>query len=160
MKKYLTNSSQETKSLGSNFAKQLKSGDAVLLYGELGSGKTTFIQGVAKGLGITDRILSPTFVLMRQYEIPHSSPLLKGEGDERKSSRRARTINLYHIDLYRIEKPSMFANLGLDEIIDEDNSITFIEWAEKLKDFKPQKGYKVWFEYLSKDKRQIRIEEI
>lgn len=160
MKNYLTNSSLKTKNLGSNFAKQLKSGDVVLLYGDLGAGKTTFVQGVAQGLGITDRILSPTFVLIRQYEIPRPSPLLKGEGDDRKSSRQARTINLYHVDLYRIEKQMEIEGLGLEEVVNEDGSIAVIEWADRLSDFKHEQGYKIWFKYLGKDKRGIVINKI
>ena len=155
-KKIITKSSSETIALGSIFAKKLKAGDVILLFGELGSGKTTFVQGVAKGLNISDRILSPTFVLIRQYKIPHPSPLLKGEGDERK----ARTINLYHVDLYIIEKPSEIKSLGLEEVIGEEGSISFIEWAEKLKNFKRQKGYKVWFEYLNDNKREISIKKL
>ena len=153
MEKYLTNSSLETKNLGSNFAKQLKSGDAVLLYGDLGAGKTTFVQGLAKGLNISDRIISPTFVLVRQHEIPHPTPLLKGEGDDRK-------INLYHIDLYRIEVHTEIESLGLEEVVNEDGSITVIEWADRLSDFKHEQGYKVWFDYIDENQRQIRIEKI
>src|SRR3990167_9560028 len=115
MKKYLTNSNLETKNLGQKFGKSLKSGDIVLLYGDLGAGKTTFVQGLARGLNITDRILSPTFVLVRQHEIPHPTPLLKGEGNDRK-------INLYHIDLYRIEGKEALDSLGLIETIKEPGS--------------------------------------
>lgn len=143
MKKYLTNSSQETKNLGSNFAKQLKSGDVVLLYGDLGAGKTTFVQGLAKGLNISDRILSPTFVLHRAHRIPKSG---------------IKTLN--HIDLYRIENPADIKSLGLEEVVNEDDSITVIEWANRLSDFKQKKGYKVWFNYLDENQRQIRIEKV
>lgn len=142
--KRITKSSLETQAFGSNFANQLKSGDVVLLFGELGSGKTTFAAGVAKGLGIKDRILSPTFVLVRQYEIPHPTP---------------RTRNLYHVDLYRIEKQTEIKNLGLEELVDEDNSITVIEWADRLRNFSRDRVYKIYFKHLNGDRREITIED-
>ncbi len=155
----ITNTAEETQQVGLDFSKQLKSGDVVLLYGDLGVGKTTFVQAVAKGLGIKDRILSPTFVLIRQYKIPHPNPLLKGEG-KRRSSRQARTIVLYHIDLYRIEKPAEIESLGLSEIIEEENSVTLIEWADRLSSFKPKHGYSVKMRYIKENKREIEILEI
>lgn len=143
MKKYLTNSSLETENLGQKFGKSLRERDIVLLYGDLGAGKTTFVQGLAKGFNITDRILSPTFVLHRAHRVPDSD---------------IKTLN--HIDLYRIEKSNDIVSLGLDEIINEKESVTIIEWADKLSDFKPTKGYKIWFENIGEEKRKIRVEKI
>jgi tRNA threonylcarbamoyladenosine biosynthesis protein TsaE len=139
----ISNSSKETSEFGFKFAKKLKSGDTVLLFGELGSGKTTFVGAVAKGLGIKERILSPTFILHRSHEIQNSQ-----------------IRNLNHIDLYRIKDPQEIEMLGLAEILDEDKSITFIEWADRLKNFKQRKGYKIFFKYLSDSKREIRIEKL
>src|SRR3990167_6249009 len=115
MKKYLTNSNLETKNLGQKFGKSLKSGDIVLLYGDLGAGKTTFVQGLARGLNITDRILSPTFVLLRTHSVPDNDIKI-----------------LNHIDLYRIEGKEALDSLGLIETIKESGSITIIEWADRL----------------------------
>ncbi len=143
MKKYLTNNSLETENLGTAFAKTLKSRDIVLLYGALGAGKTTFVQGIAKGLGITDRILSPSFVLIRSHNVLF--------GDIK---------NLNHIDLYRIEKPSEVKSLGLGEIIGESDSVSIIEWADRISNFKSKKGYKIVFEYLDENKREISIEKL
>lgn len=143
MKKYLTNSSLETRSLGEKFAESLKRGDVLLLYGDLGAGKTTFVQGLAEGLKISDRILSPTFVLHRTHKV---------------SKREIKTLN--HIDLYRIENSSDIESLGLAEIIDEENSIAVIEWADRLSNFKHGQGYKVWFKHLGKDKREIIIQKL
>ena len=171
MKKYLTNSSLETKNLGQKFGKSLRQGDIVLLYGDLGAGKTTFVQGLAKGLNISDRILSPTFVLHRSHKIPQYS---SSERSESRSSRpaspastrgerqggQARTITLNHIDLYRIEGKEALDSLGLIETIKESGSITIIEWADRLSDFKYKQGYRIWFKYLGKDKREIVVNKI
>lgn len=141
-KKTVTKTSSETKALGLRFAKKLKAGDVVLLFGDLGSGKTTFTQGVAKGLGITNRIISPTFVLIRSYKV------------------KCRDIkNLNHVDLYRIEKPSELATLGLTEVTEKVDSITLIEWADKLLDFRINRGYKIYFKHLNGSKREITIRD-
>lgn len=142
-RKIITKNSSETQSLGLRFANEVKPGDVVLLYGNLGAGKTTFVQGLAKGLGVKDRVLSPTFVLQTSHAILF--------GDIK---------NLNHIDLYRIENQTEIENLGLSEVIEEENSVTLIEWADRLLNFKPQKGYKVWFEYLDENKREISIEKL
>lgn len=80
--KYITNSSEETKKIAENFAKKLKGGDIVALYGELGSGKTTFVQGLAKGLGIKKRIISPTFIIVRSYKIEFKSQSVRQAQDK------------------------------------------------------------------------------
>ena len=141
-KKTVTKNSLETKALGIRFAKKLKSGDVVLLFGDLGSGKTTFAQGVAWGLGIKDRILSPTFILVRSHKV---------EGD------RIKKMN--HVDLYRTHKQTEIAGLGLNEIINEEKTITIIEWADRLLDFKLKKGYRIYFKHLNESRREITIED-
>ena len=142
-RKIITKNSLETTSLGSKFAAELKSGDVVLLFGNLGAGKTTFVQGLAKGLKITDRILSPTFILQRSHSI-----------------NTGKIKNLNHIDLYRIENSTEIESLGLSEIIEEENSIAVIEWADRLSDFKPKIGYRIWFQYLDENKREITVSKI
>ena len=160
MKKYLTESRNQTFKLGKNFAARISPGDILLLYGELGAGKTTFVQGLAKGLHIKDRVLSPTFVLIRQYEIPNYSSSDPPAGGESRNSRQARTINLNHIDLYRIEKPDDLTNLGLSEIAEDQTSITVIEWADRIKDLELKQIYKIFFKHLEGDRREILIEKL
>jgi len=143
MNKIITNNSDETKKLGLDFAGKLRAGDALLLYGDLGAGKTTFTQGLAEGLGIKDRILSPTFVLQRIHEI--------NEGKIKKMN---------HIDLYRIEKPVEIGSLGLTETFEEKQSVAVVEWADRLKDFKPKRGYRIYFKYLTDVKREIEVEKL
>lgn len=89
------------------------------LYGNLGSGKTTFTQGFARGLGITNRLLSPTFIIVRRYRIPKTTGFL------------------YHLDLYRLQSVSEMKDLGIDEIFKDRDSCVVIEWAEKLGSMKP-----------------------
>lgn len=111
MQKYLSSSDEETKQIAAKLAKENK-GNVFALSGNLGAGKTTFVQGFAKGSGIKEKIISPTFVLIRQHQIPST------------------TKALYHIDLYRLDKMD---HLGLEEIWSDPNNIVLIEWAEKLK---------------------------
>ena len=133
-----TDSLRETQEFARDFAKNLKAGDVLCLYGNLGSGKTSFVQGLAKGLGITRRIISPTFIIARRYEI----------GD----------LNLYHIDLYRTQTLQDLLSIGIDEILEDDNNIVAIEWAEKLLDLMPKKRVDLKFEYVDENKRKITIE--
>lgn len=145
----VTKSAQETQKLGQKIADNLsfdklssKKGRVIALYGELGSGKTTFIQGLAKGLEIKERILSPTFIMMRQYPI---------------TSHQSLTTNLFHIDLYRIEDEKDIRELGLQEIWNDPKNIVAIEWAEKIKKVLPKKRIDIYFEYLEDDERKIII---
>lgn len=127
-KEIITKSSEETKKLGFDFAKTLQEGDIVCLYGDLGSGKTTFVQGLAEGLGIKNKIISPTFIIVRKYDY------------------------FYHVDLYRIESPE---NLGLIEILNDKSSIVAIEWAEKLGSLTPDKRIDIKFSHADGNTRKI-----
>lgn len=135
MEKYLSNSEAETKFFAEKLAKKLK-GHVFALSGELGAGKTIFVQGFAKGLGITDKIISPTFVLIRQHKITHTQK------------------TLYHIDLYRLEKVVNLKSLGLEEILADPDSILLIEWAEKAERLLPKNTVKI---NISKREGQKRI---
>lgn len=104
-----TGSEEETSAAGERFAARLKPGDVVLLYGDLGAGKTAFVRGLAKGLGASpDDVSSPTFTLIQEYRGP---------------------VTLQHVDLYRL-KPSEIEGLGLDELTD-GRAVVAIEWAER-----------------------------
>lgn len=138
---HITDSAKETEKLGEKFAKELP-GRIFALIGELGNGKTTFVKGFARGLGIKKRVISPSFVYIRPYTIRHKL-----------------YTNLYHIDLYRLEKPSDAKGLGLEEIWSNPYNIVVIEWAEKIKKILPKKKVKIYFKYLDKNKRKITIEQ-
>ena len=136
-----TKSAKETSEFGEKFAADLntKGPMIIALTGDLGSGKTTFVKGLAKGLGITQKILSPTFILMRQYD-------LKVKG-------------FYHVDLYRLESDieKEMRNLGVDDLWSNKENIIAIEWAEKAKDFIPKNAVWITFENIGKGKRKIII---
>jgi len=137
-----TKSATETEKLGQKIANNLKGGETLCFYGELGSGKTTFIQGLAKGLGIKKRVLSPTFIIMREYQI---------RGRKRKAKR------FYHIDLYRIKNKEDVEVLGLEEIWSNPENIVAIEWAEKIKEILPKKRIDIYFEYVLGNQRKISL---
>lgn len=139
MKKYITNSAEETQKLAADLAKKFNGG-IIELNGPLGAGKTTFAQGFAKGLQIKSKILSPTFVLMREYPVPN-------EPDAR----------FYHIDLYRLETKQDINSLGLTDLLVNPKNIFLIEWAEKLSDLPRKNITKIDFKNLSENTREITL---
>lgn len=118
MKQYTSYSEKNTKQIAQNIAQEFKSG-VVALIGELGTGKTIFVQGFAQGLGITDKVISPTFVLIRQHKIPQTEK------------------TLFHIDLYRIENIENLNQLGLKDLWLDKRNIILIEWAQELENLLP-----------------------
>lgn len=137
----ITQSAKETQKLGEKIGRDLKKESTgpqiIALYGELGGGKTTFIQGLARGLGIKNRVLSPTFVFMRQYQFDGGV--------------------FSHVDLYRIESINQAKGLGLEEIFNDSRAVMAIEWAERIKEILPKKRMEIYFEYVDKDSRRIKI---
>ncbi len=135
----LTKSAKETKALGKKIAATLKGGEILALKGELGSGKTTFVQGLAKGLKVKQRIISPTFILVREYE--------------------AGRKKLFHIDLYRIQGDieMEIKSLGLEELWENDKNIVVIEWADKIKKIIPKNATWMEFEMTGGNKRKIKF---
>jgi len=145
IQKYTSHSFEQTQCIASEFAKTLLSGDIVILKGELGAGKTTFTAGIGKGLGVQERIISPSFTLVRILQIPSQS------------------TKLIHADLYRINDTNAFwdefETLGLDDEIEKN--ITVIEWGENVED--TLTGIREFIVHLSKGKesniREITIEK-
>ena len=145
--KHISKSAEVTQKIAKEFALTLKGGDILLLHGNLGAGKTTFMQGIAEGLGITQSIISPTFIIMREYEVR-----MKDEG--------SRINMLYHLDLYRINSDSDLVTLGLEEIFQDKNAIVAIEWPERLGSYLPKKRIEINMKYISENERVIEIENI
>ena len=147
MNKIISTSFQQTQQLGKEFAENLNGGDVVCLYGDLGAGKTTFVQGLAEGLGISKKIISPTFIIMRTYAIEGEGERVKGKGAQ----------HLYHVDLYRIETEHDVEGLGLLELLGDPESIVLIEWPDKIENVLPEHRKDIYFRYLEDDKREIRF---
>jgi tRNA threonylcarbamoyladenosine biosynthesis protein TsaE len=125
----------------------------ITLQGNLGAGKTTLTQGFARGLGIKRRATSPTFVIMRRFEIPQSS----GRSGKRSNKNGAKSHfkNLYHIDAYRLKKPEALEVLGFKEILADPTAIVLVEWPENVKKILPRKA--VWVKLRHGTKENERI---
>lgn len=132
----ISNSAKETEDIAKRLAKTLKAGDVLALIGSLGSGKTVFVKGLAKGLGcMKSVVLSPTFVLMRQYE--------------------GRLI-LNHFDLYRLTSIRQLQEIGYEEYFYGDG-VAVIEWANRIKEALPKEYLKIEFRIINRNKRLVKF---
>ncbi|MBI5077135.1 tRNA (adenosine(37)-N6)-threonylcarbamoyltransferase complex ATPase subunit type 1 TsaE [Candidatus Falkowbacteria bacterium] len=175
----LTKNERETIALGKKFAKTLKGGEVILLIGGLGEGKTTFVKGVAEGLGIKKNITSPTFVLMRVYLVKKSkkqknnpsaeftlSDPAKGGGVEWAQGDKNEEANikkLVHIDAYRGLNVADLENIGALEYFGRKDTACFVEWGEKLEKLLKKlklNYYKIEIKHLSKSKRRFIIQNL
>ena len=140
MEKFITNNENETIDFAYNFAKNLKKGDIIILSGELGSGKTKFVQGVLKYFNLENEISSPTFTIVNEYSTS--------------------SINIYHFDLYRLEDIDEFYAIGGEEYFDK--GICIFEWGEILEPELKQKYIKITYEKnsINLDKRILYVEEV
>ncbi|PIP28476.1 MAG: tRNA (adenosine(37)-N6)-threonylcarbamoyltransferase complex ATPase subunit type 1 TsaE [Candidatus Moranbacteria bacterium CG23_combo_of_CG06-09_8_20_14_all_35_22] len=143
-KEFITINSKQTKKLGEFLAQELRGGEIICLDGELGAGKTTFTQGLLKGLKIEGPYTSPTFLIMKQYQ-PHPSPLLIKERG---------IIRVYHFDAYRVGAQDIL-NLGFEEILSNPKNIIIIEWAKRIKEIIPADAIRIEFKWLGENKRKI-----
>jgi tRNA threonylcarbamoyladenosine biosynthesis protein TsaE len=133
----VSSSPNQTRKIAKLLAKELKGEEVICLIGDLGGGKTTFAQGLALGLGIKEKITSPSFVLIKKYKIPKKSKIL------------------YHIDCYRLRTTQDILDLGFEEIISQKNAFVVVEWADKIKKILPKKRLEIKFTYAGKNKRKI-----
>jgi tRNA threonylcarbamoyladenosine biosynthesis protein TsaE len=126
---YITHSAEETRSFGKRLARHLRSGNVVLLYGDLGSGKTTLAQGIVRGLGVEQWASSPSFTLINQY-------------DGRLRDDHKTPVRIYHCDFYRLSDPDELDTLALDEVFYGDG-IALVEWPEIAEEWVPKEAMRV-----------------
>jgi len=144
--KYLSKSPSQTKKIGQSLAYNLlkvskKKTLIIGLEGDLGGGKTTFLQGFAKGLKINKKILSPTFVIIKKFSLPK----------DKKSGFKY----FYHIDCYRIKKPKEILDLGFKKIISNSENIVAIEWVNQIKKVLPKDIIYLKFKFIANRIRYI-----
>ena len=140
MNTYISKNEQDTIIFAENFAKNLKVGDIIVLSGELGSGKTKFVEGVLKHFGLENDISSPTFTIVNEYN--------------------SQDVNIYHFDVYRLEDSDEFYAMGGDEYF--SNGICLIEWGEMIEDILPKPYTKIIFSKSDDDYdfRELKIKTI
>lgn len=143
MEIFETQSAQETQKLAQDIARKFQGGEVLCLEGDLGSGKTTFTQGLLKGLGIKGPYTSPTFVVMKEYQLKTKNHKLK---------------TVFHIDAYRVNENDIL-NLGWNEILEKGKeNIVIVEWADRIKNIIPKNAMWIKFEWVDEEKRKIIFE--
>ncbi len=130
---FLTRGEGETRELASRLARLLRPGDVILLVGELGSGKTTFVKGLAEGLGVRERVISPTFTLHREY--------------------RGR-LPLHHLDAYRLRGARDLSDLGVEELL-EGEGVVAVEWGERARELFGDEYLEVNLSYGGEDNERV-----
>jgi tRNA threonylcarbamoyladenosine biosynthesis protein TsaE len=143
MKTVITQSSKETRELGKKLAGKIKRDSIFALKGDLGIGKTTFTQGLLKGLGAKGPYTSPTFVVIKHYKSKFKV-----------QSSKFKFFDVYHVDAYRVTAKDIL-NLGWREMIDQKNNIIIIEWADRIKKIIPRGAIWIKFKWLDENKRKI-----
>lgn len=136
--KFISKTPEETEKIGGEVVKRYRAPCIFCLFGELGSGKTTFIRGAGNYLGVK-KIRSPTFLYVFIHRLPD--------------------INFYHIDLYRIKRPEDWNALGFDEYLNDKKGLIFVEWADRIKKIIPERRVDVIFEVIDEKRRRIIIKE-
>ncbi|MFH1822564.1 MAG: tRNA (adenosine(37)-N6)-threonylcarbamoyltransferase complex ATPase subunit type 1 TsaE [Patescibacteria group bacterium] len=136
-----TKSERETFNFAKKYAKKLKAGIVIGLIGELGAGKTVFVKGLATGLGIKKTITSPTFVIMKIYKTTRA--------------KRTQITDLCHIDAYRLKSAKELQALGVEEYFYQPDTVTIIEWADRVKKILPKTAKFVRIKNKGKNKRLL-----
>lgn len=136
---FISRSHSQTQRIGARLGALLHGGDVICLEGPLGSGKTCLAQGVGRGWGVSRRLISPTFVLVREYTRP----------DDR--------VRLYHVDLYRVSDAEEALTLGMEEFVGDRQAICVIEWAERARPIMPHERLWVELGFVGQTRRALRF---
>ena len=143
MATHISHSAAETEALGEKWGREATAGLVIGLSGDLGTGKTQLTKGIARGLGITDKILSPTFALVNEY--------------------RSGRLPMFHLDLYRLDTREQIIGAGLEEYLTKPDGVTVVEWIERWMRERPPKGgtpyRRVQIKQLSETDREIIYED-
>ena len=139
----ISHSPEQTLRIGAQLGRALERGTLVLLGGMIGAGKTTFAQGLARGLRVTSEMLSPTFTLVTEHDGTDANE---------------RPVRIYHIDLYRIEGREELLSFGFEEYLDDPNAVTIIEWPERARGLLPAEYITIELANVADTKRSITID--
>lgn len=146
MQEFLSKKPKDTEEIAKNFLRKLKGKNpkatTICLFGDLGTGKTTFVRAFAKHSGIRKKITSPTFVIMKRYVFPKKGIFFK---------------NLFHIDAYRLKNEQEVFLLGWKEILSNPDNLVFIEWPENVKKAISQKHHKIRISHTKEGHRKFKI---
>lgn len=134
-----THSPEETKELAVKIATKIKKGDVIALYGDLGAGKTTFTRYLAEALGSVSRVQSPTFVVARRY---------------------GGSIPIQHLDLYRLTSEDELEDIGISELLADEEGVVIIEWPQVAEKFLPESTIRIYFEYVEENERKIKVQNL
>lgn len=140
-----TKSAEETRALGKRLAGEIIPGILLCLVGDLGAGKTTLVQGLLEGLGAERPFVSPTFVIMKQYDL--AAGLLSG-----------RIQRVYHADAYRVQEKD-FIEIGFAEWCADRDGLVILEWPERIAAILPEKRINITITALSETEREVKVEQ-
>jgi tRNA threonylcarbamoyladenosine biosynthesis protein TsaE len=141
----ISDSAERTRAIGTAIGRLLRPGDVILLHGDLGAGKTTLAQGVARGLGVNEPVQSPTFTLVAEH---------------RGRTAAGHPVRLYHLDLYRLTDEHELGSFGYGDYLAPTDGITVIEWPERAGTWLPERYLLVRLEVAGPDRRRIVIEAV
>lgn len=151
----ISHSAAQTQRLGVRLGELLHGCELLLLNGQLGTGKTTFTQGLAQGLGISDNVNSPTFTLLKEYS-GHSQEIIAHAAGKPAYARDAARLHpaLYHFDLYRLDDPEEMFDLGFEDYF-SSNGVCVVEWADKADPLWPTESLRIRMKMMSETKRGL-----
>ena len=139
----ISHGEEDTKKIAEEIAKGIKSGDVLALYGDLGSGKTTFTKFLAEQLGVKENVTSPTFVIEKRYKVK-----------KQKTNNKLQIAKLIHIDCYRMDEKNV-DKYYLGEIFKSEDAVIVLEWPEKIEKYLPKNAKMIKFEYIGENERKI-----